>query len=191
MGRSIILTDGEVALAVPEEDDFKKEHVNDPIIRTFAYRPDYVEISDEKLREIWMKQDFTVKTFSILHKGKFVGMLGFRLHNPIPDMWFELYADRYQGIGTRAIKLGLLFEFLLAGEKAIYAITNEANIPAIRAMEKAGFKKFGKTKYTFKIGKKYHGAFWMVAYADRWLRENEDYVKEVLDRSGYPVELFL
>ena len=85
----------------------------------------------------------------------------------------------------------LLFLFIFENQDAAFAITRERNVAAQRAMEKAGMKVFGKTRKSFRTGRKKEGAVWMVTYADRWLKENEDYVREVLERSGYPVELFL
>lgn len=191
MGRSIILTDGEVALAVPERDDFKLDVINDPFVRGWASSPIFFYTDEEKAYEEH-KGSAGEPTFAILYKGEFAGLCGMkRKETPIPQIWFGLYRERFKGIGTRAIKLLLVFAFIFHGEDAVFAITREKNQAAQRAMEKAGFKAFGKTRKTFRDGRNREGALWMIAYADRWLKENKDYVKEVLERSGYPVELYL
>ncbi len=191
MGRSIILTDGEVALAVPEREDFQLDVINDPFVLSWASSPSFFYTDpDEAFKET--RQNGPEKTFSILYRGEFVGLCGWKWKEaPIPQIWFGLYRNRFKGIGTRAIRLMLLFLFIFENQDAAFAITRERNAAAQRAMKKAGMQVFGKTRKSFRTGRKKEGAFWMVAYADRWLRENEDYVKEVLERSGYPVELFL
>ncbi|GEM_PF-4654290 len=191
MARSIILTDGEVALAVPERGDFQLDVLNDPFVRTWASNPAlFYTDSEEAYKEA--KQNGPEKTFSILYKGEFVGLCGWKWKEaPIPQIWFGLYRNRFQGIGTRTIKLLLLFLFLFDNQDAAFAITRESNVAAQRAMEKAGMKIFGKTRKSFRTGRKVEGAVWMIAYADRWLRENREYVKRVLEVSGYPSEILV
>ncbi len=185
MARSIILTDGEVALAVPEREDFKLDVVNDPFVRTWAQSPMFFWQDEEKAYED-NKGSVGEPSFAIIYKGEFVGLCGWKLKEaPIPQFWFGLYRNRFQGIGTRAIKLLLIIAFVFHNHDAAFAITMENNRASIRALEKAGFKIFGKTRKSFLAGRKKVGATWMVAYADRWLKENDEYVRKVLEQSGY------
>ncbi len=191
MGRSIILTDGEVALAVPEREDFKLDVINDPFVRSWSTSAMFFYNDEEKAYEEH-KGTFIEPTFAILYRGEFVGLCGWKAKEaPIPQIWFGLYKNRFQGVGTRAIKLLLIVAFVFHNRNAAFAITMEPNKAAQRAMEKAGFKVFGKTRKSFRAGRKLVGAVWMVAYVDKWLKENEEYVRDVLERSGYPADLFI
>ncbi|NPA76539.1 MAG: GNAT family N-acetyltransferase [Candidatus Diapherotrites archaeon] len=191
MGRSIILTDGEVALAVPEKEDFQLDVINDPFVLSWASNPSFFYTDpEEAFKEV--QHNGPEKTFSILYRGEFVGLCGWKWKEaPIPQIWFGLYRNRFKGIGARAIKLMLLFLFLFENQDAAFAITRARNVAAQRAMEKAGMKVFGKTRKSFRTRRKKEGAVWMVAYADHWLKENQEYVANVLKRSGYPTELFI
>lgn len=85
---------------------------------------------------------------SVLENNTFVGTVSIekidKINRSASIGYWIAKPYRGKGIATRAVKLAVNFAFTELGLNKIYAETAQENLPSIKVLEKAGFKKAGK-----------------------------------------------
>lgn len=146
-----------LSLSLVEKSDLKDIHhiLSLPIID--KYNTQGVPATEEETWTIikpWIeeneKKPIQNYSFKIIHKEKFLGLVGFKLSRPkykSAEIWYKILPEYWnQGLTTEAVNLIIEWGFETLNLHRIEAGCATENLASIRVMEKVGMQKEGMSR---------------------------------------------